>query len=125
MRWMPGGTSGDIEDRRDSSGGGGFGGFGGMHLGIGGTILVLVLSFLFRQNLFNTVAPAPSHSVGSADREQDATEKTEVQFVSFVLDDVQHTWDQVLPADGRAYTHAKLVLFRDSIDSACGMAGSA
>ena len=35
MRWTPGGTSGDIEDDRNTTGGGG-GGFGGMHIGIGG-----------------------------------------------------------------------------------------
>jgi hypothetical protein len=49
-----------------------------------------------------------------------------VQFVSFVLDDVQHTWDNLLPAQtGRPYHHAKLVLFRDEISSACGLAQSA
>ena len=124
MRWMPGGTSGDIEDRRSSSGGGGFGGFGGIHLGIGGTLVVLVLSIIFHQNLFNVVTPsAPTHSVGDADR--DAAEKPEVEFVSFVLDDVQRTWDRTFPSNRGSYHHAKLVLFRDEINSACGMAQSA
>ncbi|MBV9742136.1 MAG: zinc metallopeptidase [Acidobacteriia bacterium] len=125
MQWTPGGTSGDIEDRRDSSGGG-FGGFGGMHLGIGGTLLLLILSFVFRQNLFTLfTASGPSQPTGYADRTQDAAEQNEVQFVSFVLDDVQHTWEQILPQSGVNYHHARLVLYRDSIDSACGMAQSA
>lgn len=37
LEWTPGGTSSDIEDRRDDSGGGsgfGGGGFGGVHLGL-------------------------------------------------------------------------------------------
>jgi hypothetical protein len=41
--------------------------------------------------------------------------------VSFVLDDLQKTWPQVLPG----YQKAKLVLFRDAVQSACGMAESA
>ena len=49
-----------------------------------------------------------------------------MQFVSFVLDDAQSTWDEVLPRqEGKSYRHAKLVLFRDAVDSACGMAESA
>ena len=126
MRWSPGQESGDIEDRRDSSGGGGFGGFGGIHLGIGGTLLVLVLSIIFRQNLFTLFTDTPAEqTTGSADRSRDAAESQEVQFVSFVLDDVQHTWEMVLPKANVPYRHAKLVLYRDSIDSACGMAQSA
>ena len=30
-----------------------FGGFSGAHLGLGGTLVVIVLSLLFRTNLFN------------------------------------------------------------------------
>ena len=54
MRWTPGGVSGDIEDRRDSSGGGGFGfGGGGVPFGIGGLLVLLVLSFIFKRDLIS------------------------------------------------------------------------
>lgn len=32
---------------------------------------------------------------------------------------------QIFQQQGRSYRHAKLVLFRDAVDSACGMAQSA
>ena len=41
------------------------------------------------------------------------------------MNDAQSTWSQILPSQGAQYRHAKLVLFRDSIDSACGLAQSA
>ena len=55
MEWTPGDISKDIEDRRDeggSGGGGNFGGFGLPHLGIGGLIIVGILSLIFHQNFF-------------------------------------------------------------------------
>jgi uncharacterized protein len=42
-----------------------------------------------------------------------------------VLDDTQRTWESIFQQQGRQYRHAKLVLFRDAVDSACGMAQSA
>ncbi len=134
MDWTPGGTSDDIEDRRDESGGdgdgggGGFGlggGFGGIHLGIGGTLLLLVLSFFFHTDLFQFFSGAPVASVSPSqpDRARDAREQPEVEFVSFVLDDVQKNWDRVLSAQtGVPYRHARLVLFRDAYPSGCGTA---
>ncbi len=132
MRWTPGGTSEDIEDRRgeSSGGGGGFGGggFGGIHLGIGGTLVVLLLSFIFKTDFFSLFSggSAPTHSVQtSADPSRIAGQDTEVKFISFVLDDVQRTWERLLPQAGASYRHAKLVLFRDVTRSPCGTAEAA
>lgn len=133
MRWTPGGESQDVEDRRDESGGGGGGfQFGGMHIGIGGAILLLILSFVFKTNFFallsgggGSASPGPA-TVTKHDSTRDAAEKPLVQFVSFVLDDTQKTWTELLPQQaGKQYHHAKLVLFRDSIQSGCGGAQAA
>lgn len=129
MEWTPGGSSNDIEDRRDDGGGGGsgFGGFGGIHLGIGGTIVLLLLSFFFHRNFFAMFSGAPSEPRPAVSSEpRTASNDREYQFVSFVLDDVQQTWDKMLPEQANIpYHHAKLVLFRDYTDSGCGTAQSA
>ncbi len=129
MEWTPGGVSNDIQDDRDSSGGGGGGGFGGFHLGIGGVILVGILSLVFHQNLFTLFSSSPTTSA-PVDRQQQSTqdrsEDREVQFVSFVLNDVQNTWTQILPRQTHSqYRRAKLVLFRDVDNSGCGTAQAA
>lgn len=132
MRWTPGGTSDDIEDRRDESGGGGGGfQFGGLHIGIGGLLLIGVLSLIFKTNLFTLFSSGGPGGSGPAavsrpDPAQDAAEEPLVQLVSFILDDTQKTWEQVLPQQaGSPYRHAKLVLFRDYTQSGCGGAESA
>jgi len=97
-------------------------------MGIGGMLLLLVLSLVFHRNLFtlflggpDTDRPAASYAPATR-----VDQGTEVQFVSFVLDDAQRTWQNLLPDQaGKQYRHAKLVLYRDSIDSACGEAESA
>jgi predicted metalloprotease len=128
MEWTPGGVNSDIEDRRDESGGGGGGGFGGFHMGIGGFILLAILSLVFHRNLFvlfsGAPTTAPTHT--QADTARDRSEQPEVDFVGFVLKDVQDTWTRLLPQMGRVpYRHAKLDLFRGAVPSACGMAQTA
>jgi hypothetical protein len=129
MKWTPGGESGDIEDRRDEGGGGGGFQFGGMHIGIGGAIVLAILSFVFRTNLFALLGGGMGDSgtaISQPDPARDAAEKPVVQFVSFVLDDAQNTWTKILPQQtDTQYHHAKLVLFRDSTNSGCGGAQSA
>lgn len=140
MRWTPGGQSPDIEDRRGQPMQGG--GFGipviglllgrafGRRMGLGGLLLLVVLSLVFR-HYFEPGSVSPSRSAapsGTANRDagsSDVFENKEVQFMSFVLDDAQKTWDRLLPQLGVPYRHAKLVLFRDYTTSACGAARSA
>src|ERR1700686_3220909 len=135
MRWTPGGSSDDVEDRRDDSGSGGMQ-LGGVHLGIGGMLIVLVLSVVFHRNFFAllgmgsggapTAVTEQNRVPNSAtNRQQAAAEQPMVQFITFVLNDTQTTWTKILSSEGVRYRHAKLVLFRNSIPSACGMAQSA
>jgi hypothetical protein len=130
MKWTPGGESQDIEDRRDddSSGGGGFQ-FGGMHIGLGGAVVLLVLSLVFKQNFFALIGgggPGTPHVATRPDPGRTAAERPLVEFVSFVLDDTQKNWEQILPEQrGKQYRHAKLVLFRNYTRSGCGAAESA
>jgi hypothetical protein len=127
MRWTPGGRSEDIEDDRDQSGRGGFN-FGGIHIGIGGFLILLVLSLLFKKNFLSVVGIGSGSGptvISQPDTARDQREEPLVQFISFVTDDTQKTWTQILSQQGVPYRHAKVVLFRDRIDSACGLARSA
>jgi predicted metalloprotease len=130
MRWIPGSGS-DIEDRRGSSGGGGFG-IGGAPIGCGGAVILLVLSLLFHKNFFALLGTGDNGTrvstpaANSRAVQETPEEHKEVQFVSFVLDDVQKTWESIVGQQTNAsYRHATLVLFRDSTQSACGSAQEA
>lgn len=136
MEWTPGGSSQDIEDHRDDSGGGGgnFGGFGFGHLGLGGILIVGLLSLIFHQNFFALLSGGGSARSGyqspqgqsTPNPQLDRAEGREFDLVKFVLNDVQRFWDQKLPAEARtAYRHAKLVLYRDSWPGGCGTAQDA
>jgi predicted metalloprotease len=126
MRWTPGGSSSDVEDRR---GGGGFGG-GGMPFGIGGAVVLLLLSLIFGRNFFSLVGgsgtPSSGPAVAAPDSPQTRAEEPMKEFVTFVLNDTQSTWEKLLSDQaGVPYRHAKLVLFRDRVDSSCGFAQAA
>jgi len=113
---------GRLEDR-------GAGGGGPCKFGVGGGLILLVLSLVLGRNLFDDVGAATespaSDGVAGAPLSESAAEKERVQFVTFVLNDVQDTWVKLLPQAGAQYEETKLVLFRDIVQSACGTAKSA
>jgi uncharacterized protein len=116
MRWTPGGVSGNIEDRRSG------GGIGGRGIGLGGLLIAAVLSLIFGRDFVSPLLTGGGDTRPHvADQARDSAEEPQVQFVSFVLDDAQGTWQRLL---GPRYEDAKLVLFRDVVRSACGTAGA-
>ena len=144
MKWRPGKTSGNIEDRRSQGGGlsGGLGG-GGLPIPMGrmggggaiGVIIAIVLYFLVIKGGggggFDVPGPSsafpqvPQTGSGQDSVPQSPSEDNEVKFVSFVLDDAQTFWKRQFAAAGKQYRPAKLVLFRGQTNSGCGAASSA
>lgn len=154
VRWKPGRRSKNIEDRRGQgpASGGGLGGLpfpinlptggkGCLGLG-GGTLGIVVVLALLLLNGGDVLSGGGSGSGGfpvgpdielpgapSAQGEPlpDAPDPDGelVDYMSFVLDDVQATWrGEFTRADAR-YEDAVLVLFTGSVDSGCGFAQSA
>ena len=120
MQWSSG-NQGDIDDARGRSGG-----FGVAHLGIGGFLLLLVLSWLSGTNLFTllgTDTQAPSQTVGTGGEVASTpAEDRAKDMVGAVTADAQDMWSDLL---GPRYQRTKVTLFRDAIQSACGFAQSA
>jgi predicted metalloprotease len=86
-------------------------------------ILLAILSFIFGEDFLALVDQgAPVSPVDTAQR--DAAEEPAVEFVSFVLDDAQQTWHRIFPSLGADYQDARLVLFREAVQSGCGVAGA-
>lgn len=128
MRWTRGKQSKYVEDRRGRKVSGGT-------VGVGGGILALVLLLVFGrdalpflQNLQGSGSTEQPGAPGADDGippEKDPDLELK-EFVSFVLDDVQGTWEKVFPrAYGAEYEPAHLVLFSDRIRSACGLGSAA
>ena len=107
---------------------GGMGGMGGMgmKLGLPGIILVLALTFLGGGlgGLGGGGGDGLAFETGGAEdtipRGEDPDAEL-VDFMSFVLDDVQATWERKLDD----YRPLELVLFTDAVQSGCGPASSA
>lgn len=123
MRWQFGRRSTNVEDRR----GGGVSApvVGG---GIGAVVLSLIVVLLGGDPsiIWEQVSPpsdrpateAPG-TTGSPGQDQMA------EFVSVVLADTEDTWHDLFRQSGKNYVEPSLVLYSNSVESACGFARSA
>ncbi len=131
MRWQGRRESGNVEDRRTANAGFGIpmggmriplGGRGG--IGIGGIILLLIVSAIFGINPLSLLSGS-----GIETQSEPATDSAEMDemksFVSTVLADTEDTWKEILAAQGTAYEEPTLVLFSGAVESGCGFAGAA
>lgn len=113
--------SSNVDDRRGLSRGGGIAIGGGL---IGVVFLVIKLlsggdvSGDIQQQIQN-----PQQQQMSP--EEQAKDDERAKFVSRVLALTEDVWDSLFAANGRQYVKPTLVLFRNSVQSACGMAGAA
>lgn len=117
MEWKGRRGSRNVEDRR---------GMGGKTLvggGIGGVVIVLLVMFLGGDpgDILNKLATPPSNTE-YVETEQD---KELADFVSVVLADTEDVWTEVFEKEVMVYREPILVLYSGSVQSACGMAGSA
>lgn len=128
MRWQGRQGSSNIDDRR---GGSGPRRRGGRTLGLGGILLILgVIVFgavtgTDVSGLLRVVASSGAGTGGGAPSGPVDPNDETAQFVSVVLRDTEVTWGQIFAQRGQRYPAPQLVLFRDSVSSACGMQTSA
>lgn len=139
MRWRGNRESSNIEDRRGVRGAGSGGG-GSMlrllpvafkFLGPKGTLIaaVAVIGYgLYSGNLAQILGGGSfqdnQQNLSNQPVKQSAEEKELVEFVSVVLADTEDTWHSLFQKMGSKYQEPRLVLFRHSVKSACGL-GSA
>lgn len=118
MRWTGRRGSSNVEDRRGMSG-------GKMAAGGGiGTIVIVLIVWLLGgdpgQMLSNMDSGQQTQTV-----EASAEEDQMAQFVSVVLAETEDVWTMIFQQSGKTYREPKLVLFRGSVESACGYATAA
>ncbi|MDQ3646121.1 MAG: zinc metallopeptidase [Actinomycetota bacterium] len=131
MRWKRGQRSGDLVDRRGRTGlsPAGMGGA----IGVPGIILLVVMMFLRGGSGGDTGAGGIDDILGdlqnpagpASGAPPTAEDEKLVDFMSFVLDDVQNFWADTFKESGKTYPRAKLVIFTGSTNSGCGGATAA
>jgi predicted metalloprotease len=119
MKWKGRSGSDNVEDRR--SGGKGFA-LGGI-----GTIIVVIIALLMGKNpmqMINQVQNIIPTEQTQGTTEIDPNDEA-AQFTSVVLKDTEDIWTKLFNEMGETYKKPTLVLFRGSVQSACGSATSA
>jgi predicted metalloprotease len=133
MRWRRKQQSPNVIDRR---GGGGLGGLSGLPIRAGAMslpVLVLVLAVVFGLQLcggsgfsipgLDQLPQAPLSEGEPIPPEADP-DASLVDFMEFVVDDVQAVWDRQFRQAGEQYEFANLILFEQGVQTGCGGASS-
>lgn len=123
MKWLGRRQSDNVEDRRGFSGGKAV--LGGGVIGI----IVLLLN-VFGGETGKTIGSALEQLQGSPQQTEtsaplSAADKEMGDFVRVVLADNEDIWGKIFAENGMTYKNPKLVLFRGSVQTACGGASSA
>lgn len=118
MKWRGRRTSANVEDRR---------GKGSIAIAGGGLgFVIIIILALFGGNQGELVDGIDEASTGNLTPYEETPEEKELsEFVSVVLADTEDVWTELFNEQGMVYQNPTLVLFTDSVDSACGLADAA
>lgn len=125
MKWRNRRVSGNVEDRRGSVSRGRGKKRGGL------SVIVITLAAMYfgvdPKMVFSVLdnSGLQSSSTQSSSYQPSAEQQRLAQFVGVVLADTEDTWNQLFQQLGRRYQEPKLVLFTDTVRSACGHAEAA
>ena len=112
MRWKDRRQSQNVEDRRTLRGPG---------LAIGGGLGAVVLIVISLLSGFDPSSLLQVASVQGSEPVELSPEEVELgEFAGVVLADTEDVWNELL----QGYREPRMVLFRDRVDSECGVAGS-
>ena len=121
MKWKGRQQSTNVEDRR---GGGGVGKkVGG--LGLGGVVIVVIVSLIFGENPLNFLSQIEGGGQTTNTTTAPRADDELAGFVKVVLKDTEDVWTKLFNESGKRYQKPVLVLFEGSVKSACGQASSA
>lgn len=118
MRWIGGRESSNVDDRRGLSAGGGVAIGGGL---IG--VIFLVIKLLSGGDVSGDIQQQMQNQPQQT-AEEKAKDDERAKFVGVVLGYTEDVWDSLFAANGKQYIKPTLVLFRDRVESACGVAGA-
>ncbi len=128
MKWTRGTQNDDVIDARGSRVS------GGVKVGAGGAIglvVLVIVSQVLGVDLTSLVGGGggggggtPTEHSSDPPRGPDPDAET-VDFVKFVMKDIQDTFEGLYRAENKPYRKAKLVLFTEAVDTACGRSSSA
>lgn len=123
MKWLGRRQSDNVEDRRSISGG---------KVAVGGGIIgiIILLVNVFGGENARLITPVLEQLQGGQTQTEasaplSAADEEMGNFVKVILADNEDIWAQIFTENGMTYKNPKLVLFRGSVQTACGGASSA
>lgn len=119
MQWKGRRSSRNIDDRRS------LGRRGAGSMGIVGMLVVLAVGYFFGVDISPIVGELDQQPAGTG-QPLSARDREYGEFASVILADTEDVWAAVLPQQADiSYVEPTLVLFRGSVQSACGGASAA
>jgi predicted metalloprotease len=125
VKWTPGTDNDDVVDQRGSR-------IGAAHItggGIATVVVVALVARLFGVDISGLIGGGGQTTSPRSDQQLPPSgpdpDKPLVDFVKFVMKDIQGTFEAKFKVEHRPYRHAKLVLFTDAVGTGCGRSSKA